>query len=63
VLPFVVILFRHQIGANDLVAGDMSAPLSPLNYSGNYNKSRLLNIISIVHNMALSSCKQRLDFV
>jgi len=48
---FVVILFRHQIGVNDLAAGDMSAPPPPapppLQYAGNENKPCLLNILSI----------------
>jgi len=59
-----VILFRHQIGAKDLAAGDMSAPPPPapppLHYSGNGNKSRLLNIYPYIRNMALSSCERRL---
>jgi len=58
-------LFRHQIGVKDLAAGDMSAPPPPapppLQYSGNENKSRLLN--PFIHNMALSSCERRLSFV
>lgn len=60
-------LFRHQIGVKDLAAGDMSAPPPPapppLQYSGNGNKSRLINIYPFMHDMALSSCEQRLGFV